>query len=175
MEIISSSTFVTIGYLTMVSSKSWFDLGMMGSLILILMGSISVSGQLPTYPSPNPTLILTCYQLTVVEFGEGKVGSCPDIDPNDLTTGLLSAPNSGKGENSLIALAEWAPVTCLMSISNTSGSKLRRPYPKQNGDTIFMKNVLQRWINLACISGSSFLVETLVLNLPENVSEYYMK
>ena len=147
----------------MVSSKSWFDLGMMGSLILILMGSISVSGQLPTYPSPNPTLILTCYQLTVVEFGEGKVGSCPDIYPNDLTTGLLSAPNSGKGENSLIALAEWAPVTCLMSISNTSGSKLRRPYPKQNSDTIFMKNVLQR------VSGSSFLVETLVLNLPENV------
>ena len=25
-------------------------------------GSISVSGQLPTYPSPNPTLTLTCYQ-----------------------------------------------------------------------------------------------------------------
>ena len=39
---------------------------MMGSLILILMGSISVSGQLPTYPSPNRTLTLTCYQLTVV-------------------------------------------------------------------------------------------------------------
>ena len=27
-------------------------------------GSISVSGQLLTYPSPNPTLTLTCYQLT---------------------------------------------------------------------------------------------------------------
>ena len=25
-------------------------------------GSISVSGQLPTYPSPNPTLTLSCYQ-----------------------------------------------------------------------------------------------------------------
>ena len=35
------------------------------------VGSISVSGQLPTYPSPNPTLTLTCYQLTVVELGEG--------------------------------------------------------------------------------------------------------
>ena len=34
-------------------------------------GSISVSGQLPTYPSPSPTLTLTCYQLTVVELGEG--------------------------------------------------------------------------------------------------------
>ena len=33
--------------------------------------SISVSGQLPTYPSPNPTLTLSCYQLTVVELGEG--------------------------------------------------------------------------------------------------------
>ena len=36
-----------------------------------LSGSISVSGQLPTYPSPNPTLTLTCCQLTVVELGEG--------------------------------------------------------------------------------------------------------
>ena len=34
------------------------------------MGSIPVSGQLPTYPSPNPTLTLTCYQLTVVGLGE---------------------------------------------------------------------------------------------------------
>ena len=34
-------------------------------------GSISISGQLPTYPSPNPTLTLACYQLTVVELGEG--------------------------------------------------------------------------------------------------------
>ena len=32
-----------------------------------ILGSISVSGQLPTYPSPNPT----CCQLTVVELGEG--------------------------------------------------------------------------------------------------------
>ena len=27
--------------------------------------------QLPTYPFPNPTLTLTCCQLTVVELGEG--------------------------------------------------------------------------------------------------------
>ena len=33
------------------------------------MGSISVSGQLPTYPYPNPPL--TCYRLTVVGLGEG--------------------------------------------------------------------------------------------------------
>ena len=35
-------------------------------------GSISVSGQLPTYPSPNPTLTLTCYQLIIFELGEGR-------------------------------------------------------------------------------------------------------
>ena len=34
-------------------------------------GSISVSGQQPTYPSTNPTLTLTCCQLTVVELREG--------------------------------------------------------------------------------------------------------
>ena len=34
-------------------------------------GSTSVSGQLPTDPSLNPTLTLTCYQLTVVGLGEG--------------------------------------------------------------------------------------------------------
>ena len=34
-------------------------------------GSISVSGQLLTYPSPNPTLTLTCHQLTIVGLGEG--------------------------------------------------------------------------------------------------------
>ena len=36
-----------------------------------ISGSISVSGQLPTYPSPNPTLTLTCNQLTVIRLGEG--------------------------------------------------------------------------------------------------------
>ena len=35
-------------------------------------GLISVSGQLLTYPSPNPTLTLTCYQLTLVELGGGR-------------------------------------------------------------------------------------------------------
>ena len=51
-----------------------------------MTGSISVSGQLPTYPSPNPTLTLNCCQLIVVELGEGWVGSCSDtnIDPDDL-------------------------------------------------------------------------------------------
>ena len=43
-------------------------------------GSISVPEQLPTYPSPKPTLTLTCHLLTVVGLGEGWVGSCPDTD-----------------------------------------------------------------------------------------------
>ena len=30
-----------------------------------------LSGQLPTYPLPNPTLTLTFCQLTVVELGKG--------------------------------------------------------------------------------------------------------
>ena len=34
-----------------------------------------VSDQLRTYPSPNPKLTLTCYQLTVVGLREGWVGS----------------------------------------------------------------------------------------------------
>ena len=34
-------------------------------------GSISVSGQRPTYPSPNPTFTLSYYQLTAVGLGEG--------------------------------------------------------------------------------------------------------
>ena len=40
-------------------------------ILVTILGSISVSWQLPTYPSPNPTLTLTCSQLTVVELGEG--------------------------------------------------------------------------------------------------------
>ena len=45
-----------------------------GGVVVLLVSSyrsISVSGQLPTYPSPNPTLTLTCYQSIVVELGEG--------------------------------------------------------------------------------------------------------
>ena len=43
-------------------------------------GSISVSGQLPTYPSPNSTIV-NWWQVTVnVGLGEGWVGSFPDTD-----------------------------------------------------------------------------------------------
>ena len=40
-----------------------------------LLLEISVSEQLRTYPSPNPSLGLNCYQLTGVELGEGQVRS----------------------------------------------------------------------------------------------------
>ena len=36
-------------------------------------GSTSVSEQLPNYPSPSPTLTLTCYQLTVVGLVDGEL------------------------------------------------------------------------------------------------------
>ena len=38
------------------------------------VGSISESDQLHTYPSPDPTLTLTCYFLIVVELGGRGVG-----------------------------------------------------------------------------------------------------
>ena len=38
-------------------------------------GSMLVSDQLRTYPSPNPKLTLNCYQLIVVGLREGWVGS----------------------------------------------------------------------------------------------------
>ena len=53
----------------------YFSISQLGKMSLLaaltIIGSISVSGQLPIYPSPNPTLTLTCCQLTVVELGEG--------------------------------------------------------------------------------------------------------
>ena len=48
--------------------------------------SISVSGQLPIYPSPNPILTLTCYQLAVVECGGGGV-----YERNEKPFGVISA------------------------------------------------------------------------------------
>ena len=51
-------------------NHTWQDIpATLSDLNMII--SISVSGQLPTYPSPSPTLTLTCYQLTVVGLGEG--------------------------------------------------------------------------------------------------------
>ena len=43
---------------------------------LRILGSMSVSKKLHTYPFPNSTLALTCYQSTVVGLREGKMCSC---------------------------------------------------------------------------------------------------
>ena len=57
-----------------------------------MSGSISVSGQLPTYPSPNSTTVTWQQVKANVGLGEGKVGSCPDtdIDPDFEWTDNLS-------------------------------------------------------------------------------------
>ena len=46
--------------------------------IYVNSGSVKVSGKLPTYPSPNPTLILTSHFGQNVGLGEGLVGSFPE-------------------------------------------------------------------------------------------------
>ena len=60
--IIGSSLFSwlnrTINKIIQVQSKQFF---FCVDLKYRIFESISVSGQLPTYPSPNPTLTLTCY------------------------------------------------------------------------------------------------------------------
>ena len=59
----------------------------------LLLGSISVSGQLPTYPSPNPTLTLTCYQLTDNKLSDTDINptSLCSTDPSSLcSTGVIS-------------------------------------------------------------------------------------
>ena len=41
-------------------------------LVPEILGSMSISEQLRTYPFPNPLLTLNYYQLTVVGLGEGR-------------------------------------------------------------------------------------------------------
>jgi len=50
------------------------------------VGSLFVSGKLPTYPSPKSTLNLTSHLGQNVGLGEGQVGSSPDTynDPFNL-------------------------------------------------------------------------------------------
>ena len=47
-------------------------------IILILGGSLYVSGKLPTYPSSTPTSTLTSHLGHNVSLGEGQVGSFPE-------------------------------------------------------------------------------------------------
>ena len=41
-----------------------------------------VSEKLHTLPSVNPTLALTCYQLTFIGLGAGEVRNCSDNNDN---------------------------------------------------------------------------------------------
>ena len=51
---------------------------------------MSVSEKLPTYPSPNPTFTLTCYQLIVVGLGEGYRCRCTDADVDPINVYSIS-------------------------------------------------------------------------------------
>ena len=51
---------------------------------------MSVSEKVPTYPSPNPTFTLTCYQLIVVGLGEGYRCSYTDADVDPINVYSIS-------------------------------------------------------------------------------------
>ena len=59
---------------------SRFGLLLMMRMTIRYRGTISVSEELRTYPSPNPTLTLTCYHFTVFRLREEQVRSCSDSD-----------------------------------------------------------------------------------------------
>ena len=59
---------------------SRFGLWLMMRMTIRYRGSMLVSGELRTYSSPNATLILTCYHLTVFRLREEQVRSCSDSD-----------------------------------------------------------------------------------------------
>ena len=59
------------GYRTIMTTKSWFASYMQEQKVSDkFLGSISVSGQLPTYPSPNSTVNWRKFKINV-GLGEG--------------------------------------------------------------------------------------------------------
>ena len=74
-------------------------------------GSISLSEQLRTYPSPDPTLTPTCYQLPDVGLGEEWVCSCTetDIDPFPLQL-MTRAVREGGAWTWAIGTRKWCIV-----------------------------------------------------------------
>ena len=90
--------------------------------------SISVSGQLPTYPSPNPTLTLTRYQLTVVELGEGTMFETTDPwygwSTNSTGRNLMNTTNTKVVL--LITLLESHPGWCINLRASYSLKMLHR-------------------------------------------------
>ena len=59
---------------------SRFGLWLMMRMTIRYRGSMLGSGELRTYSSPNATLVLTCYHLTVFRLLEEQVRSCSDSD-----------------------------------------------------------------------------------------------
>ena len=71
-----------------------------------LIGSVKVSGKLPTYPSPNPTLILTSHFGQNVGLGEGWVGSFPET----LNDSLYLSRSLLMWYDHLSEVCNWLPV-----------------------------------------------------------------
>ena len=85
---------------------------------------MSVSEQLPTYHSPNSTLTLTCYQLTVVELGEGWVHSCSDTGI-DLTIQLSIRTTQSSPQICVVVQNELLHFTSIIKL-------LQQPSPGMN-------------------------------------------
>ena len=80
---------------------------------------MSVSEQLPTYHSPNSTLTLTCYQLTVVELG-----SCSDTGI-DLTIQLSIRITQSSPQICIVVQNELLHFTSIIKL-------LQQPSPGMN-------------------------------------------
>ena len=79
------------------------------------------------YPFPNLKLTLTCYQLTVVGLGDGKVCSCSDTDINPCheTIFLLRGQLNDTFPQILAHQYHFSPITTSNSITYSGGKLLQ--------------------------------------------------
>ena len=79
------------------------------------------------YPFPNLKLTLTCYQLTVVGLGDGKVCSCSDTDINPCheTIVLLRGQLNDTFPQILAPQYHFSPITTSNSIAYSGGKLLQ--------------------------------------------------
>ena len=61
-------------------------------------GSSYVSGKLPTYPSPKPTLALTSHLGQNVGLGEGGMGTFPEMYNDPFCPWMTGKPYAGYPE-----------------------------------------------------------------------------
>ena len=130
-------------------------------------GSMSVSEQLCAYPSLNPTLTLTCNQLTVVGLVEGWVCSCSAADTDPWCFPVLDENNEGDRD------ARKMKICQTKSTQQTRQCKLTRDHVRQNKwltcylrhlwDTVSCLHVLSK---MNCI-GLRKVFEALKKALPE--------